>query len=58
MLRRRDNQPPALSLKEGSEEMVEDILVSFIILEQRLRMKEKRKQTGMMYGPLSTSGLP
>ena len=38
--------------------MVEDILVSFIILEQRLRMKEKRKQTGMMYGPLSTSGLP
>jgi len=56
MLRVRNTQPLVLTLKEGSEEMVEDILVSFIILEQRIRMKEKRKQNEMMYGPVA--GMP
>ncbi|CAA7261026.1 unnamed protein product [Cyclocybe aegerita] len=57
----RNRQPQdaiVLVMKSGAEEMVEDVIVSFIILEQRLRMKEKRRQNGMMYGPLSDSGGP
>ncbi|KAF8162662.1 hypothetical protein B0H34DRAFT_628134, partial [Crassisporium funariophilum] len=41
MTRVRPPEPLVLVFKAGSEDMVEDILVSFIILEQRLRMKEK-----------------
>jgi len=52
MPRTRPPEPLILVLKEGSEEMVEDIIVSFIILEQRIRMKEKRRQNSMMYGPV------
>ncbi|KAF8957762.1 hypothetical protein BDZ97DRAFT_1669372 [Flammula alnicola] len=57
MTRVRPPEPLVLVLKDGCEEMVEDILVSFIILEQRLRMKEKRRSSAMMYGPVS-SGMP
>ncbi|KAF8179677.1 hypothetical protein BJ912DRAFT_982497 [Pholiota molesta] len=52
-MRVRSPEPLVLTLKAGCEEMVEDILVSFIILEQKLRMKEKRRTNVMMYGPVS-----
>jgi hypothetical protein len=52
-MRVRSPEPLVLTLKAGCEEMVEDILVSFIILEQKLRMKEKRRMNVMMYGPVS-----
>lgn len=54
MIRVRPPEPLVLTLKTGCEEMVEDILVSFIILEQKLRMKEKRRTNAMMYGPVSS----
>ncbi|KAF8891128.1 hypothetical protein CPB84DRAFT_1683406 [Gymnopilus junonius] len=55
-IRTRPPESLALTIKEECDEMMEDILISFIILEHRLRMKEKRRQNSMMFGPLS-SGL-
>ncbi|KAF9528265.1 hypothetical protein CPB83DRAFT_906989 [Crepidotus variabilis] len=49
-------QPPVLNLQGGSR-ILDDILVSFVVLEQRMRMKEKRRQNGMLYGPLTETGI-
>ncbi|KAF9032935.1 hypothetical protein BJ165DRAFT_1357546 [Panaeolus papilionaceus] len=49
MIRSRPPEPLVLHIRDGSEDMLEDILVSFVILEQRLRMKEKRIQSDMGY---------
>ncbi|PPQ99180.1 hypothetical protein CVT24_009271 [Panaeolus cyanescens] len=49
MIRTRPPEPLVLHIRDGSEGMIEDVLVSFIILEQRIRMKEKRIQSDMGY---------
>jgi len=43
-------------MSEGHEDMVEEILVSFIILEQKLRLQEKKQLNAPLYGPVSTTG--
>jgi hypothetical protein len=47
MIRTRPPEPLAVHIRDGSEEIIEDILVSFVILEQRIRMKEKKIQSDM-----------
>ncbi|TFK35455.1 hypothetical protein BDQ12DRAFT_688175 [Crucibulum laeve] len=42
-----------LVLKSGSEDIREEIIVSFLILEQKLRVQEKIRRSEAMYGPMS-----
>ena len=43
-------------MTEGHDDMVEDVLVSYIILEQKLRLREKKQVNGILYGPISPTG--
>ncbi|KAH6907035.1 hypothetical protein BKA70DRAFT_1105039 [Coprinopsis sp. MPI-PUGE-AT-0042] len=46
------NIPMLLHINAGHQEMIEDILLSVLILEYKLKMYERLKKHDLLYGPL------